>query len=516
MVMVKVGEFEVFKSHFPEGISQEIRDYATKDVMLWSRYLFTRREGKRQYAYCTHCRTESETKGLRHNHKSVCPVCKSEAYVKGSGMGRKRMLDEAYLLYYEKSKVDPSAIIARGFYMTRDYRKSFHNVDTHLEVTAMYLFKPGHTEMWSRNYYWKSEKFQRDASIRSQAVNEMQNKACYYSIDSIRAAVKGTQFQYCTWEYYAHAGCDDRLKVFDLAAKYPCIEYLTKLGMSSIVVSKLSGLRTYGAINWRGKTIDKVLRLTKTEAKEWTKLSYKGGLLSLYAYQLFTKKMKLGFSFDQAHQLCSIADNQQYKDVETLSKYATTKKILLYILSQTNKKTSNRWSSSPRDILIDWTDYVGECELLGIDLTQERNLFPNNLNEAHRKTSAKVKMKKDEIVAQQIIKRASKLNKQYFEYGEFLVRPASSSEELFKEGKHLQHCVGSYAERYAQGRTDIYVVRRLSEPEKPFYTLEICNGVIIQCRGYKNRATTEEVREFIEMFKAKKFGNKKVKMEVAV
>lgn len=514
--MVKSGEFEVFKSHFPEEISQEIRDYATNDVMMWSRYLFTRREGKRQYAYCTHCRTESETKGLRHNHTSICPVCKSEAYVKGSGMGRQRMLDEAYLLYYEKSQVDPTAIIARGFYMTRDYRGSFHNVETQLKVTAMYLFKPGHTEMWSKNYYWKSDMFHKDANIRSQAVNEMRSKHCYYSIDSIRAAVKGTQFQYCTWEHYDYAGWDDRLKVFDLAAKYPCIEYLTKLGMSSIVISKLSGARTYGAINWQGKTLDKVLRLSKSEAKEWTKLPYKGGLLSLFAYQLFTKKMKLGFSFDQAHQLCSIADNQRYKDVEALSGYATPKRILLYILGQMKKRSSNRWHSSPRDILIDWKDYVGECEQLGIDLTQEHNLFPNNLNEAHQKTSAKVKVKQDEIVAQQIVKRASKLKNHIFEYGDFLVRPASSSQELFREGKELQHCVGSYAERYAQGKTDIFVVRRLIEPEKPFYTLEIRNGDIIQCRGYKNCATTEEVRAFIDMFKAKNFGKKKMKMEVAV
>lgn len=516
MVMAKSEEFEKFKANFPQDISNEIRDYATNAVMAWSRYLFTRREGKQQYAYCTHCRTESKTNGLRHNQRSTCPVCKSEAGIKGSGMGRKQMLDEAYLLYYEKSQIDPTAIIARGFYITRDYRKSYHNVETQLQVTAMYLFKPGHTEMWSRNYYWKSNRFHKDANIRSQAINEMQRKACYYSIDSIDAAVKGTQFQYCTWEFYDHSGYNDRLKVFDLAAKYPCIEYLTKLGMSSIVVTKLSGLRTYGAINWNGKTIDKVLRLTKAEAKEWTKLPYRGSPLSLYAYQLFNKKMKFGFDFDQAHELSSIADQRRFKEVLALSKYANPKAILLYILRQMNRKSSNTWSFSPRDILKDWGDYLDECEQLGIDLTKEHHLFPNNLHEAHQKTSAKMKIKKDRLVSEQIIKRAAALQKLKFEHGELLLRPASSSEELFIEGKELSHCVGGYAGRYAQGKTDIFVIRKLSQPEKPYYTLEVCKGEIIQCRGFENCTATEEITEFLDLFKARKLSKKKENLGVAV
>ncbi|RJQ25543.1 MAG: hypothetical protein C4589_11125 [Peptococcaceae bacterium] len=49
--------------HFTLGISQEIKDFATNAVFRHSRYIFTRREGKRQYGYCTHCRKEFQTRG---------------------------------------------------------------------------------------------------------------------------------------------------------------------------------------------------------------------------------------------------------------------------------------------------------------------------------------------------------------------------------------------------------------------------------------------------------------------
>lgn len=512
----EIAKFNLFSAHFPKSASKKIQNYATNQVMHWSRYLFTRRVGKKQYAYCTHCRMESETKGLKIKQVVKCPSCGMSALVKGSGMSRKSMFDEAYLLFYEKSKVDKNAIIARGFYITRDYRKSYHDVETNLKLTAMYLFKPGHSEMWSRNYY-SSQSFKQDASIRSQSISEMKYKLCYHSLASIKAAVKGTPFQYCTWEYYSDYGFDDRLKVFDLAAKYPCIEYLTKLGLSPIVVAKLSGQQTYGAINWRGRSIEKVLRLTKSEAKEWVKLPYKSGLLSLYAYQFFNKKLNMSFSFDQAHQLCGLAEKQAFHDVAVLINYAPLKSILLYILRQINRKASNHYRGySAHAVLRDWGDYLKECGELGMDLKQDYILFPSDLHEAHQKTMSKVKIKRNEIVAAEIIERATQLKEYTFEHAGLVIRPAASSDELFKEGKALNHCVGSYAERYAKGHCDIYVIRKVEKPDKPFFTMEIRNGHIAQCRGFKNCSATKEVQELVDLFKAKKLDKKRVKVGIAV
>lgn len=68
------------------------------------------------------------------------------------------------------------------------------------------------------------------------------------------------------------------------------------------------------------------------------------------------------------------------------------------------------------------------------------------------------------------------------------------------EGKILDHCVGSYAKRHADGQTTIFFIRKTDDPETPYYTLEydfecMC---ILQNRGFKNCAPPEEVRAFAE------------------
>ena len=77
-----------------------------------------------------------------------------------------------------------------------------------------------------------------------------------------------------------------------------------------------------------------------------------------------------------------------------------------------------------------------------------------------------------------------------------MIRPAKSTNELMKEGKELCHCVASYAKSVAQGTTNILFIRKIDEPDKPFYTLEFKSGKILQNRGYKNKLQTPEVLAF--------------------
>lgn len=503
------SEFNEFKAHFPQTISQEIIDYATDVALLHSRYIFTRRNGRIQFGYCTHCNKEYMTDGLKHGQETSCKLCASTCKVKASGRGRKHLVDDAFFIWYEKSILDKDAIVARGIYVKRNYSGDYKKVDTLYNCCYMYLFEQGNAEMYEL-YSWQGN-WRKRKSIISQFATSMQSKRCFVSRENIAEAVNGTPFQYCTWEHYFDQGpyrSSDMVGFFELAAKYPCIEYLTKLGMRAIVNAKLYGQPTYGAINWRGKSIDKVLRLTKAEAKEWVRQPFKDGLLSLYSYQKF-KKMGLNLNFEQAHQLCRLAESGSLKMLNGMSIHAPIETIAKYILKQLNRKGSSRYYISALTVLNDWRDYLRECEELGMDIKQDSVLFPNNLHEAHQKTSAKIKFKRDEELNQRIIKRANELEKKFrFEHKGLIIRPASSNEELFKEGKALQHCVGGYAERYAEGKIDLLVVRKKSNPDKPFFTMEVRDDKVVQCRGLKNCSMTKQVEAFVDMFVQKKLNSR--------
>ena len=70
-----------------------------------------------------------------------------------------------------------------------------------------------------------------------------------------------------------------------------------------------------------------------------------------------------------------------------------------------------------------------------------------------------------------------------------LIRQPHSLKEIEDEGRILSHCVGGYAERHAMGKLSIMFLRKVSEPNKPYYTVEVSQyGGIVQCRGYRNNA----------------------------
>ena len=64
-----------------------------------------------------------------------------------------------------------------------------------------------------------------------------------------------------------------------------------------------------------------------------------------------------------------------------------------------------------------------------------------------------------------------------FEDKEHLIRLPVDKNEIVKEGMELHHCVGGYAERHETGDTTIMFLRKKSEPDKPFYTIEVEIGV---------------------------------------
>ena len=71
-------------------------------------------------------------------------------------------------------------------------------------------------------------------------------------------------------------------------------------------------------------------------------------------------------------------------------------------------------------------------------------------------------------------------------------------QELKAEGKALSHCVGTYADRVAGGKTVIVFVRQKEKIDNPLYTLEISDGKIVQLRGMKNKDAAADAWEASE------------------
>ncbi|MEC0370864.1 PcfJ domain-containing protein [Paenibacillus chibensis] len=499
---------EFFK-HFPNDVSPELIDYITNIVMDWSVYLFTHREGKQQYAYCTHCQQEHASDGLNHNQVSECPHCRAAGHVKAGGRGRSKLIDESYLMWYEKSLVDPNVLIARGIYSVRDYRGDYRSVQTKSKVIAMYLFEWGKPGRMARRAYWSDRsKWEETKSVFSETTLSMQRVHSYHSsLQDIAATVKGTPFQYCTWEQY---DIGDRAEVFDFASRYKCMEFLTKFGFSHLVRGKIEGAPTYGAINWIGTTPEKVFRMSKPEFKSMFQgknsnecKSTPIGFRTIRSYQVHRQE-GIPLNWDEAQLMSKFIEKSEASSLSRMLNDApmngrySTKEIKKYFLKQirNNSHYRNGWNS----IMIEYGDYLRECMELGWDTSKASILFPNNLEAAHQKTMNEINIIRDEEREKRIRQRAKDLIEYSFEYKELMLIPAGSIDDLVNEGKKLGHCVGRYAEKYASGGCAIFFVRKKDNPLKPYYTMEVVEGRIIQCQGRRNTAMNKEVSEFVNRF----------------
>lgn len=76
---------------------------------------------------------------------------------------------------------------------------------------------------------------------------------------------------------------------------------------------------------------------------------------------------------------------------------------------------------------------------------------------------------------------------------EFLIRLPVKLSEIIREGGSLNHCVGGYVDRHATGSTTILFLRKKSDKDKSFYTIE-CHGTdpkkgitVAQIHGQSNK-----------------------------
>lgn len=161
----------------------------------------------------------------------------------------------------------------------------------------------------------------------------------------------------------------------------------------------------------------------------------------------------------------------------------------------------------------DWLDYISWCATLKYNLKDMYVLLPPDFGKAHDRVMKEYQAFKDE----QERKRQAKMEKLIKEVladardipammmkdkGLMIILP-KSGDEIKEEGRTLHHCVGTYVERVAKGETMILFVRKESEPNIPYFTLEYRDGKVIQCRGKNNCSMTNDVKAFVEAFERK-------------
>lgn len=441
----------------------------------------------------------------RHNGMSICPFCGKRVQLKDTRyLGKK-----AKLLEYNPIiilKAESGKLYARAYWSMKDYQKEL-NAPPRFMLSGCYIFEPGKAHQAYPNIY---DKYQYctltgnyDPAHRIITEPFIEGSGCWWKYTTYTVLgleeIGDSAFKYCQYEEF-ESGPQRRdcMKYLAACCIYPrAIEMLMKTGMEKLVWDLVAGRRKNSQIiNWNAESFDEAFKgLGKNELRAWR--SSGAPLEALRTYKQLQHR-GLPESFDS---LAGIY--RDFYETDTVLRYCRKyairpSRLHGYLLKHSGKpmKEAPGWEAKKKlqTAWKLWKDYVDMCEKLHYDLSQETVLLPGDLRRKHDEAAEAQSLMEERLAAEHraelqlaAAERLKSWQKKYnFELDDYFIRVAESAEEIVKEGKTLQHCVGGYAERHLKGQLTILFLRRRETPEASLYTIEMNGNRLQQIHGYKN------------------------------
>ena len=189
------------------------------------------------------------------------------------------------------------------------------------------------------------------------------------------------------------------------------------------------------------------------------------------------------------------ADDLAYIQYRDLDREGRTKMIRYLIRNNINPES--------------YKDYLIALRKLNIDMTDTKNLYPLDWQYWHdvRMNQYATAVANEKRTAKAALTRRIKAKaKEYaallMQDVDFHIKLATCKKDLVKEGEALHHCVGrmDYDQRIANGKSLVCFVRRATEPEVPFVTIEYSleKNQVVQCYGVGDSKPSDDVMHFVD------------------
>ena len=211
---------------------------------------------------------------------------------------------------------------------------------------------------------------------------------------------------------------------------------------------------------------------------------------------------------EDLRQLCALRlDSDCLILLERIAHFNAIGRSLRYVQAQKEASTGRMRRNKLPYFLRLYRDYLDMAQSLKSDMSQRAILEPRDLKERHDLLAARVnelKSRPDNERFQQAIDEGLYGWAQDYANEDYCVAYPMMRSDLTTEGQCLNHCVGgqAYFERHILGHQMVFFIRKVSAPDKPYFTAEIDTdtGRIIQLYGFGDCSAPKEVRAFTEGF----------------
>lgn len=195
------------------------------------------------------------------------------------------------------------------------------------------------------------------------------------------------------------------------------------------------------------------------------------------------------------------------KDLEQIMCKLSLEKSMNYIERQRKEQYKGK---NAKQILSQYEDYIRMCEKLNKNTADEMVFRPRELKRRHNEAVAELERLNAELVASEYSEKFGEAeevlkdihNKFSYEGEKFFIKVPEKIADIVAEGRYLHHCVAGtdrYFDRIKQNETYICFLRKVEEPDIPFYTIEVePGGTIRQHRGmFDEEPELDKVKPFL-------------------
>lgn len=490
------GETEVIDaamSLIPD-IPKDFEKWAFTDaVPQYMYYEYGKRTG-----LCTCCGKHHELKEQpKYGKEGICPGCKRKIqYRTYKKKGRIHDVTDAALI----QKIQGGYVlrfftlhqwidqgIRRNGGMSEKIRITYNEEWNRQETYSYHRYKMTNKIRWCNGYEYVGSYWGRN-----------EEEQCQLYPRNLRKILKGSKLEYSGMPEFAYTGIEFYQQDFiDKAKEYTGIEKLIKAGFYNLTNTCIS----YGnrePIDLYQKRVKKVL-----------------GLTGEY-YNLIRDKDPTWREYEVTEQCQDVGIRATWEQIQKMSQYtrnfaiymrhSTPHKMLKYI---EGLKSEGPYAMRNQEVN-DYHDYLQLAAGLGYNLDDDWILYPKNLKERHDQLTEEQNERKVELEKEsddkkdRMLKRTIKRKgwtRYEMETEELLIRLPECAHEIRKEGNAQHHCVATYMDRMVAGETCILFIRKKEEPDKSYYTVEVRDDEVIQVRGKYNVAPSEDVEEFMKIFK---------------
>ncbi len=460
---------------------------------------------KDKEAFCTACQRRVSAAG-KNNQKIICPNCKKEVQIKKR---TQQIVEKTNVMYIQK--IDEEKSVARHFDVFLEWSAG-GKMAIWSEAVRIIIYKNDRRKCCLYYNQCKKNDYFDEEWWTTNPANRRIRQAYMYP-EGIAEALTGTAFEKWirTFEAIAAAGqmvqCNN-LMIDNRTELANVTEYLIKGRFYRLLQEVASSIWSQykGDLDIYASHIEEIFGIE--DRQMINRLRDKNGGTVMLSWLQWADKENKKIS-DEV--LSWLQENKiRRKDIPAIAAMNMgIQQIMNYVIRQ--QKESYPEYDYVR-VLNVWSDYLRMVDIrLHKDINDEMIYRPRELKRRHDEAVDEIQQREAEIQAETYSQRypqaeaVLKTVRKKLEYAgnEYLIKVPERIVDVVVEGRYLHHCAGStdrYFERIKNHETYICFLRKKTEPDTPFYTIEVePGGTIRQHRGmYDEEPEFESVQPFLQ------------------